>query len=75
MQAEKIRREINKLPLKERLELVETLWDDIAATNACIPLPVWQRQELDSRYQAYQQGDNSVYDWQSVHEELRNKYK
>ena len=41
--------EINRLPLAERLRLVEQIWDGIAASSASIPVPDWHRAELDRR--------------------------
>ena len=38
-------------------------------------MPEWQKRELDKRYQAYKAGEQNLHDWQSVHEEIRNKYK
>lgn len=33
----------------EKLQVVEDLWDDLAATPADIPMPDWQAAELDRR--------------------------
>jgi putative addiction module component (TIGR02574 family) len=41
--------EINRLSLKERLDLVKDVWDAIAATPESVPLPDSHRQELDRR--------------------------
>jgi putative addiction module component (TIGR02574 family) len=73
MRAEQIRSEFDKLALSEKLLLVEELWDSIAASNAELTLPKWQKEELDRRYKEYQQGNIELHDWQSVHEELREK--
>ena len=75
MKAEQIKIEIEGLELSEKLLLVEDLWDSIAASNAELPLPEWQKEELNRRYQEYQKGNPDLHDWQSVHEELREKCK
>jgi len=41
--------EILQLPVDERLKLVEDIWDSIAATPELVPVPDWQRDELDRR--------------------------
>ncbi len=41
--------EINRLPLEERIRLVEDIWDGVAATPEAVPVPDWHRAELDSR--------------------------
>jgi putative addiction module component (TIGR02574 family) len=75
MRPEKIRDEIDKLDLSEKLLLVEDIWDSIAAGNAELPLPEWQQKELDRRYREYQKGNLGLHEWGQVHEELRKKYQ
>lgn len=45
---------LRELPIEERLQLVEDLWDSIAADQNAIPLTDWQRAELDRRLDAYE---------------------
>ncbi|MCA9732745.1 MAG: addiction module protein [Deferribacteres bacterium] len=66
---------VKKLDLSEKLLLVEDIWDNIASSNATIPLHEWQRKELAKRYKEYTSGKMAMHDWQSVHDELRDKYK
>ena len=75
MRTEQIKIEIEGLELSEKLLLVEDLWDSIAASNSELTLQEWQKNELDRRYKEYQEGNLELHDWQSVHEELREKYK
>jgi len=75
MRPEKIKVEINKLELSEKLLLVEDIWDSIAVSNAELSLPEWQKKELDRRYQEYKEGKLDLHDWKMVHEEVREKYK
>jgi len=41
--------QLRKLPIAERLQLVEDLWDDLASTNEPFPLSTWHRTEADRR--------------------------
>ena len=75
MRSEKIKQEINKLNLAEKLLLVEDIWDSIAQSNSELPMPEWQKLELDKRFKEYKAGKLNLHDWQSVHENIRNKYK
>jgi len=43
-----------ELPIAERIKLVEDLWDSIAADQNAVPLTPEQREELDSRLNAYE---------------------
>jgi putative addiction module component (TIGR02574 family) len=41
--------EILRLPVEERLRLIDAIWDSIAEDAACVPLTDAQRGELDRR--------------------------
>ncbi len=75
MRSDAIIQEINKLNLSEKLLLIEDVWDSIAQSNSELPMLEWQKQELDKRYKEYKAGAQNLHDWQSIHEEIRNKYK
>ncbi len=75
MMPEEIKVEINRLELSEKLLLVEDVWDSIAISNFELPMPEWQKEELDRRYQEYKRGKLKLHDWKTTHEELRGKYK
>jgi len=40
---------LRKLPVAEKLRVVEELWDDIGQTEESFPLPQWHRVEADRR--------------------------
>ncbi len=75
MKPDELRSEIESLELSEKLLLVEDTWDSIAASNAELPMPEWQKRELDRRYKEYKEGKLELHDWKAVHDELRDKYK
>jgi len=75
MRTEEIRQAVNRLGLAEKLLLVVDVWDSIALSNSELPMADWQKRELDKRYEEYKTGKQSLHDWQSVHEYLRNEYK
>jgi len=45
---------LSKLPLDERIRLVEELWDSIASDQKALPLTDEQKAELDRRLDAYE---------------------
>ena len=55
MRPDQIKDEINRLDLSEKPLLVEDIWDSIAAGNSELPMPEWQKQELDRRYKEYKE--------------------
>jgi putative addiction module component (TIGR02574 family) len=75
MRPAEIKEEIKKLNLAEKLLLIEDVWDSIAEGNLELPMPEWQKQELNRRYKEYQEGKQALHEWEAVHEDLRNKYK
>ena len=74
MRSEEIKKEVNRLSLAEKILLIEDLWDSIALSNSELPLPDWQKSELEKRYKSYKDGKQSLHDWKSVHDSLRNNY-
>ncbi len=72
MRPHELKKEIDQLGLPEKLLLVEDIWDSIAANNHMLPMPEWQKTELDNRYAVYQNGKTDLHSWQGVHEALRN---
>lgn len=75
MRPEQIKNAVSKLGLSEKLLLVEDIWDSIAANNSEIPMPMWQKRELDRRYEEYKQGKLELHNWDDVHKGLREQYK
>jgi len=65
--------EADKLSTAERIELVQKLWDSIAAEEAAVPVTTSQRSELDRRVEALntaeragQPADQLGVDWPTV---------
>jgi putative addiction module component (TIGR02574 family) len=75
MCSKKLKNEIRKLGVTEKLLLVEEVWNEIASSNEGLPLPEWQKKELSKRLDAYDQGEIESTAWQQVHEDLKNSYK
>ena len=62
--------ELEKLSVAERLQIVEDLWDGIARSNADIPVPQWQKAELERRKQNYLKDPQSLQTWDAVKREI-----
>ncbi len=63
-----------ELSLSEKLQLVEDLWDDIAATPEAIPVHDWQKEELDRRKANLQANPASGLTWEAVQRRVRQQY-
>ena len=58
--------ELESLSVSERVQLVEDLWDSIARSNADIPIPQWQKDELHRRKRNYLRDPASALTWDQV---------
>jgi putative addiction module component (TIGR02574 family) len=58
----------------EKLQLVEDLWDDLAATPADVPTQGWQIEELDRRKENLTQNPASGLSWDEVKRRIRARY-
>jgi len=58
---------LEKLPVAERIQLVEDLWDSIAQSQEQeLPVPEWQKAELRRRRQEYLKNPESAKPWSEV---------
>lgn len=64
--------EAKKLPVDERITLVEEIWDSIAEDNGCFELSEAQKQELDRRIQSSQQNPHAGRSWEDIKSEFFN---
>jgi putative addiction module component (TIGR02574 family) len=64
--------QIFELPLSEKLQLLEDLWDSIAQTPEQIPMLDWQKEELAKRKANCLQNPDSGSSWEEVKERIRN---
>ena len=62
--------ELEILSVPERVQLVEDLWDSIGSSNAEVPIPQWQKDELNRRKQNYLQNPDSGQTWDQVKKDI-----
>ena len=58
----------------EKLQLVEDLWDDLAAASEAVPVHDWQKQELARRKANLQNTPASALSWESVKRNVRARH-
>jgi putative addiction module component (TIGR02574 family) len=64
--------EISKLSVSERIQLVEDIWDSIAAEPESIAITEVQRQELDRRLDNYNNNPQPGSTWDEVKKRVRD---
>jgi putative addiction module component (TIGR02574 family) len=55
----------------EKLQLVEDLWDDLAATPELVPVHDWQKEELDRRKANLQKNPAVGLTWAELQQRVR----
>ena len=68
------RTSIFELTPSEKLQLVEDLWDDLAATPEAVPIHDWQKEELARRKANLMQNPASGLTWEEVKQRVRSRY-
>jgi putative addiction module component (TIGR02574 family) len=58
----------------EKLQLVEDLWDDLAATPDAVPVYDWHQKELARRKANLTQNPTSGLTWEDVKQRVRSRY-
>lgn len=59
------------LSKSEKLQLVEDLWDDLAATSEDVPVQEWQKKELDRRKENLQRAMIPAMTWEQIKTSIR----
>jgi len=58
----------------EKLQLVEDLWDDLAAAPSEVPIHDWQKEELARRKANLMNNPASGLSWDEVKRRIRSQY-
>jgi putative addiction module component (TIGR02574 family) len=58
----------------EKLQLVEDLWDDLAASPDVIPVHDWQKDEVDRRKANLSRNPASGLSWDDVKRQVRARF-
>jgi hypothetical protein len=62
---------LHQLPLKEKLFVMEALWDCLSQTGAELPVPPWHQAVLDEREAQIAGGTAKFVDWETAKQEIR----
>lgn len=58
--------DIAEMPIQQRIQLVEDIWDSIAEIQDAIEIPDWHKKELDKRLEAYHGNPSEGSPWEEV---------
>jgi putative addiction module component (TIGR02574 family) len=65
--------EIRQLPVTERLQLIEEIWDSLDGETDELPMPEWHCAEIDKRLDALNQGTSTGSTWNEVRRRITGK--
>jgi putative addiction module component (TIGR02574 family) len=65
--------DFDSMNLAEKLELVENLWDRIAASSEALPVPDWQKEELDRREENHRANPTPGISWEEAKKRIRGE--
>ena len=67
-----------ELPLQEmsfpdKLQLLETLWDELSRSPDKLPSPAWHKDVLEERRRRVQSGLETFSDWETAKQDIRRR--
>ena len=63
------------LPVEERIDFVQSLWDRIAVTPEQVPVPEWHRRIIRERLEAYRENPAAGRPWTEARSEIERKLR
>ncbi len=63
----------DELPVEEKVDYVESLWDRVAASPDALPVPEWHRDILEARVKDHEADPDRGESWESVRDRLQAK--
>ena len=70
-QMERVDLPLAKMTLAQKLDLIETLWDDISKDEKALESPSWHAEVLQDRQKALETGKASARDWEEAKERIK----
>ena len=67
--------DVKQLPLTEKLQIMEAIWEELRAQAEGVPVPQWHRDLLDERRKAVEEGREELLDWDSIKDSLPSRRK
>jgi len=64
---------LKEMTLREKLAVMESLWEDLARSPEAIESPTWHKDILDERRERIVEGKAQFVDWETAKAEIRKK--
>lgn len=67
--------DLRQLPRREKLQIVESLWSDLADEDSLIKSPSWHGKELRKTDEDFKLGKVEAMDWEEAKKKLRKQFE
>ena len=64
---------LEKMSVEEKLQAMESLWDDLCSKAGAVSSPAWHEDVLAARDAAQKRGDDQFEDWEAAKRNIRTK--
>ena len=64
---------LEKMSVEEKLQAMESLWDDLCNRAGGITSPAWHGDVLAEREAMHERGDDAFEDWEDAKRNIKNK--
>ena len=61
----------NQLPLREKLLVMEAIWDDLSRQEQDLEVPQWHQDLLDKRERLLAEGKAQFVDWEQAKRQIK----
>ncbi|MDQ3565883.1 MAG: addiction module protein [Pseudomonadota bacterium] len=64
---------LDKMSVEEKLQAMESLWDDLCRKTGSVSSPTWHEEVLAERDAMHKRGDDEFQDWDAAKRNIQNK--
>lgn len=64
---------LKKMSLRQKLSVMESLWEELSRTPESLPSPTWHKDILDERRNRVARGEAKFVDWETAKSRIRRK--
>ncbi len=65
---------LEKMSIEEKIQAMESIWDDLCNRADSIASPSWHKEVLDEREKEIKRGDDQFVDWDTAKKNIRKKF-
>ena len=67
--------DVKHLSRKEKLRIMEAIWEELSSGEESIQSPVWHEEVLRETENRLRTGQEQIFDWKDAKKELRKRFE